>query len=106
MVFGAEQHFLYLWRLPAGNVPLRASTPKEQTMYFRTVRTVDPVTGKGEIKLDVSGNSVRFQRDVIAWDPEIQPIIGIAGAVPKFHEVELLVELEPTYATHNHGRST
>jgi hypothetical protein len=44
-------------------------------MYFRTVRTVDPITGNGEIKPEVAGNAVRFQRDVIAWDRKIEPII-------------------------------
>jgi hypothetical protein len=45
-------------------------------MYFRTVRTVEPITGNAEIKSEVAGNAVRFQRDVIAWDRKIEPIIG------------------------------
>jgi cold shock CspA family protein len=45
-------------------------------MYFGTIRKFDPITGKGEIKPDVTGNAVRFQRDAIAWDPKIEPIVG------------------------------
>jgi cold shock CspA family protein len=45
-------------------------------MYFGTVRKFDPITGKGEIKPEVTGNAVRFQRDAIAWDRKIEPIIG------------------------------
>jgi hypothetical protein len=45
-------------------------------MYFRTVRTVEPITGNAAIRSEVTGNAVRFQRDVIAWDRKIEPIIG------------------------------
>ena len=45
-------------------------------MYFGTVRKVDPITGKGEIKPEVAGKAIRFQRDALAWDRKIEPIIG------------------------------
>jgi hypothetical protein len=45
-------------------------------MYFHTVRTVDPITGKSEIKPDITGKAVRFQHGVIAWDRKIEPIMG------------------------------
>ena len=45
-------------------------------MYFRTVRTVTPITGKGEPKHDASREAVLFQQGTIAWDRIIEPIIG------------------------------
>src|SRR5437879_1254019 len=68
--------FLHPYRLLAGRVPIRAAATKEQAMYFRTVRSVNSITGSVEIRPEVGGNAVRFQRDVIAWDRKIKPIIG------------------------------
>ena len=45
-------------------------------MYFGTLRKFDPVTGLGEIQPKQDGNAVCFQRDPIAWDRKIEPIIG------------------------------
>ena len=44
--------------------------------YFGTVKTFDTVTGLGEIKPEVPGNDLPFQREAIAWDHKIEPTIG------------------------------
>jgi len=58
-------------------LPILATATKERTMkYFGTVKTFDPITGLGEIKPEVTGNDIRFERGAILWDRKIEPILG------------------------------
>jgi len=45
--------------------------------YFGTVKTFDTVTGLGEIKPEVAGNDLPFQRGAIAWDHKAEPTVGL-----------------------------
>jgi cold shock CspA family protein len=45
--------------------------------YFGTVKTFDTVTGHGEIKPEVAGNDLPFQRGAIAWDDKTEPTAGL-----------------------------
>jgi cold shock CspA family protein len=69
--------YLLLYRLLAGQGAYLAAATKEQTMkYFGTVKTFDTITGHGEIKPEVAGSDLPFQRGAIAWDRTIEPTVG------------------------------
>ena len=44
--------------------------------YFGTVKSFDTVEGRGEIKPEVAGNDLQFNKSAIVWDKEIAPVVG------------------------------
>jgi cold shock CspA family protein len=44
--------------------------------YFGTVKTFDSATGHGEIKPEVAGNDLGFERGAISWESKTDPAVG------------------------------
>ncbi len=43
---------------------------------FGTVKSFDSIKGHGEIKPEVTGENLPFERSAIAWDRKVEPTIG------------------------------
>jgi cold shock CspA family protein len=44
--------------------------------YFGTVKSFDTALGHGEIKPEVGGNDLGFEKAAISWDKDIAPTVG------------------------------
>jgi len=44
--------------------------------YFGTVKSFDVTQGRGEIKQEVGGNDLPFEKSAIQWDKNVAPTIG------------------------------
>lgn len=44
--------------------------------YFGTVKSFDAASGHGEIKQEVGGDDLRFERNAISWDKNVVPTVG------------------------------
>ena len=43
---------------------------------FGTVKSFDTIKGHGEIKPEVAGDVIRFEKSAISWDKNIAPTVG------------------------------
>ena len=44
--------------------------------YFGTVTSYDPVKGNGELKQEVGGTDLPFEKTAFQWDKDVAPSIG------------------------------
>ena len=43
---------------------------------FGTVKSFDTIKGHGEIKPEVAGDVIRFEKSAISWDKNVVPTVG------------------------------